>query len=173
MKVVNESHRAMSDILPLVEFVAARAKYADMAYLHLYQPQYDARGNSLVGRAQALKDNDNPAGTTPSRVDIWLSRGVIYPRDNEYPEAGIGVVVLQDWREEFVLVLAHELRHIFHFWQTTPHPTNIEYDAESFGVQVLNEWRAANGRAAILPFHIRPSKPTRKVTANMAARRSK
>jgi hypothetical protein len=94
-----------------------------MAYLHLRPGQYDRAGNPLVGRAQAEKNNDNPAGTTPSRVDMWLARGALYPFDSEYPQAGVGVVVLQDWREEFVLTLAHELRHIDQFWWTQRRPT--------------------------------------------------
>jgi hypothetical protein len=96
----------------------------------------------------------------------------------------VGVVVLQDWREEFVLTLAHELRHIDQFWWTQPpadvvrlrrgQPANIEHDAESFGVKVLNEWRKTNGRAVILPFHLTPpAQHTIQQPARRAARRSK
>jgi hypothetical protein len=33
-------------------------------------------------------------------------------------------------------------------------PKNIERDAESFAVKVLNQWRKANGRTPILPFRL-------------------
>jgi hypothetical protein len=174
VKVVNESHRAMSDILPLVEFVAARTQYADMAYLHLHPGQYLDDGTPRVARGQALKNNSSPAGTTPSRVDLWLAKGVCFPRDDEYPEAGVGVVVLNDWREEFVLALAHELRHIDQFWWTRPTPMNVENDAEKFAVKVLNEWRRANDRSVVLPFQAAAVKMlvTRQVGLR-AARRSR
>jgi hypothetical protein len=166
VKVVNQSHRLMSEILPLVEFVAARMQYADMAYLHL---------RSGIAYAMATKNNDNPAGTTPSRVDISMPRLRLYPRDDQYPEAGVGVVVLNDWREEFILTLAHELRHIDQFWWTRKLPANIEHDAETFGVQVLNDWRRANRRPVLYPFQIEAvkvlvSKPKRGLSA---ARRSR
>jgi hypothetical protein len=184
VKVVNESHRALSDVLPLVEFVAARTTYADMAYLHLHPGQYLDDGTPLVARGQALKDNDNPAGRTPSRVDLWLAKGVCFPRDDEYPEAGVGIVVLEDWREEFILALAHELRHIFQWWSTLPGTDpNPEHDAESWAVKVLNEWRSEMGREPATPVrtqstdmcnvHVRTvgrsqmssSSPTRRVAA--------
>lgn len=173
MKVVNESHRALSDILPLVEFVAAKTQYADMAYLHIHPGQYGSDGTPRVARGQAERDNKNSAGTTPSRVDIWLAKGVCFPRDDEYPAAGVGVVVLQDWREEFVLVLAHELRHIDQFWWFRQRPGNIEYDAESFAVKVLNQWRKAQGKAVVLPFRVTPPANRTKPGRRRAARRSK
>src|SRR5437016_4371586 len=110
----------MKDILPLVAFVAARVQYADMAYLHL-------RPGAAYGLA--TRNNDDPAGTTPSRIDIWIERGRCYPRDDQYPEAGVGAVMFQDWREEFILTLAHEGRHVDQWWWTRPQPANAEYDA--------------------------------------------
>lgn len=159
MKVVNESHRPLSQVLPLVEFVSARMQYADLAYLHLHPAQYDVDGEVLVGRAQALKYNDNPAGSTPSRVDMWPSEGASYPGRNYYPEAAVGWVIFTSWEEEFAFTLAHELRHIDQFWWTRPLPANIEHDAESFAFEVLNAWRRANGRAVIRPLNLPRLRP--------------
>jgi hypothetical protein len=47
-----------------------------------------------------------------------------------------------------------ELRHIDQFWWTRKLPANIEHDAETFGVQVLNDWRRANRRPVLYPFQI-------------------
>lgn len=149
---MNQSSRPLKDLLPLVEFVAARTAYADMAYLHVRPGQYDAYGRPHVARGMAEKANTDPAGTAPSRIDVWLARGVSYPRDDYYPAAEVGIIVLNDWKEEFILVLAHESYHVQRFWGTDPKPDNEEHAAETFGVQVLNEWRVVNGRAALEPI---------------------
>src|SRR5438270_5784940 len=101
MRIVNDSYRPGYEYRSLVDFAEACMQQADMTHLHLHEPLYDADGDALVGRAQAIKYNASPRCRTPSRVDIWVSQGVQYPGRNFYPEADVGWVTFADWQEEF------------------------------------------------------------------------
>lgn len=131
MKILNHSGRKTSVLRPLARFVASHCKCSVMAHLLLIDtPQYV----HMNGHAWKREGGDPGA---PSRVSIAFG-------SNEYPkttvQAGITTTV-SCWEEEFVLVLAHELRHVDTFWSKEGPPHNYEEDAEEFAHGILAEYR--------------------------------
>lgn len=130
----NRSHRSTPDVAYLVAFVESYARHPELVDLYL------SSGDSIAGQADAA-----------FRVKIRLSKGPLFPRTSmAVPE--IGSVTLYDWREEFVLVLAHELRHVDQFFDVQnrdgdvnldPYTWAAEIDAENHAVEVLHAYRAA------------------------------
>lgn len=88
------------------------------------------------GYSWKRKGNDP---TAPSRVLIQLG-GTDFPKYTLYRKAA-GSVTVHTWQEEFLLVLAHEMRHIDQFWSDSP-PVHYEVDAERFAQEVLAAWRS-------------------------------
>lgn len=141
-----------------------------MAYLHL-KPSF--LGESTVGLAA------KEAGTyfslnvlTPSVVTLWLS-----PNKTRFPmetchRVSVGKIRLETWEEEFVLVLGHELRHIEQFWSGKTY-AQVEVDAERFGLQMLNEYRASLGKPAVVPITVDRRTTSSQYRSGQAARARK
>lgn len=81
-------------------------------------------------------DKEHGQKGCPSRVTIWATKDRHFPTTNSFEGFKSK---LYDWKEEFILVLAHELRHIDQFW--TKVPKEYEYDAEKFAVNILSKYR--------------------------------
>ena len=145
MKVQNFSPRPEHDhakVLRLCRFVERCVRPGADCNLKL-DSQWKRR-SLTVGITQLNPEN-------PQQVDvmIWMSFGASYPRSTMHvPETG--KIVLNSWEEEFVLVLAHEARHILHFrhFIDVMTPEEMEIDAEFSALEVLEKFRKNQSRRA-------------------------
>lgn len=126
-------------VQPLVDFCLPHYKYAHNAAIFIF----DEPEPGYVTHGAANKFN---LGTAliygrPSTVEITVSRGLWYPVLSTHRKS-VGEVRFENWKEEVLFVLAHELRHIDQFWSIKP-PRYYEVDAEKHAVHVLSEYRTA------------------------------
>lgn len=141
MKVKNRSGIDTNEIKALTSFVEDCTTHSYMATLEV-EPSED--GMSSSGVAYRFNPEHELPQSPPGLVKVSVS-GATYPYLSVHRKAS-GGVVLQDWREEFVLVLAHELRHVAQFWGGV-NAKQKEVDAERFAIAVLNEWRSIQRRS--------------------------
>lgn len=150
MKIYNHTDIKTRDLLPLVNFVAARCKTSMMAHLVVTEDPGFRAMNGFAWHRSFDDDHgyDHPVPmydpTAPSRVTIRFAAPQ-YPKTTIYRQS-VGKVTVRSWQEEFVQVLAHELRHIDQFWSTSVMPREYEVDAERFSHEVLNDWRLEQQR---------------------------
>lgn len=128
MQVTNKT---VSKVQHLVKFVAQHSEFAAVSRLILNQ--------SLDTAMRGLATMDG----LDLYVEIWLPVTRAYPVISHHLDK-LKPETLYSWEEEFVLVLAHELRHIEQFYtgsyfQMTS--LQAEYDAESVGLGVLDRFR--------------------------------
>jgi hypothetical protein len=141
MRLENRSTRHETPkLLPLVEFAVRQAKYASLATLRLV----DARKPEQIIGGYSWKFDPQVgdlALVAPSLVKMTLSAAERYPRCSEHvPE--VGPIEFQTWEEEFLLVLAHELRHVDQFWgERITDAHKAEVDAERFALRSLQRYR--------------------------------
>ena len=139
-------HRT-ADLLPLIDFVTTFYKYPYLAKLVVSQ-----RPSTIFGTGRAYATNPNLTETdmgSPSLVQVNLASGS-YPKKSMLI-LELGVVTVNSWEEEFVLILAHELRHIDQIY-TGSHAADevdaAEYDAESCAIALLSVFRNQLQQAA-------------------------
>ncbi len=172
MRIVNESSSTkLKTIRKLVKFVEKRFRFSYFAYLHLCDKDPNW-GNMIGGTADKLSGTEFAIlNFTPSVVILWLHEKSNAPFGTTHRKS-LGKVIINSWEEEFVLVLAHELRHIDQFWGAS-FPKHYEVDAERFAIGVLNEYRVSQGlpESQPIPFKKRPV-ATRNSTLRRAARKS-
>lgn len=137
MQIVNRTDHPVRHLRQLVDFVARRSKFCMMARLVVEQMP------SGMGVGYSWKLDPRPGDhllVTPSLVRVSLA-GHTYPYVTQtVPE--VPGQRLADWREEFVLILAHELAHIDQFWtgrSATVHEDEVLAEREA--VKVLDEYR--------------------------------
>lgn len=144
MKVLNFSARPTKELTALVDWTYRKFRYALMAKLILE----DADNKTTDGFS--WKFDPFHKSLTPSLVLMKLGRHVKYPyQDKHYMR--LGEIQVNDWKEEFVLVLAHELQHIeqyyalgLHFSDTPQGNYECEIDAELQAIHVLDLYRQNN-----------------------------
>lgn len=101
-----------------------------------------------AGNAYRWDPTDNVDPLAPSLIVLQVSRNRSYPvkdtycdeKDKPYAEE----VTIHSWDEEFVLILAHELRHIDQFFCINGNGLSerqMEEDAEKFAIKVLSSYR--------------------------------
>lgn len=147
MLIANLSCKETSELLPLIQFVSGHCDNSAMANLIIE----DSVGLFSSGRAWKFvprKGGDHPIlgrydFGTPSLVRVGLSTKRHYPKISLHRQS-VGPIEVSSWEEEFVFVLAHELRHIAQFWSPNSYPTYYEVDAESHGKNVLELFRGRN-----------------------------
>jgi hypothetical protein len=124
--------RSAEELQPLVDFVRPYTSCSDKA--HIMVKRRSAAGRFGRGRAHAAVPLSH--GSTPL-VQIWLSHGLFYPAQS-------GGTMVRSWQEEFVFLLAHELRHLDQFANGVYRTHQVEVaekDAEAFADTVLGHWR--------------------------------
>lgn len=124
----NRSSFSTATLRKLTNFVAKKCRLPELAHIRVY----DGRGEGLAYKSSPYKDTP-----TVSCVEIWLKDGP-FPKVNCYRKRA-GKMKIYSWEEEYVLILAHELRHIDQFW--TKMPRFYEVDAERFAMDVLKTYR--------------------------------
>lgn len=155
MHLTNDSNlRRTRDLNPLIDFVAKYSKYAYLAKLVVVATtRTDNEGRpTCAGQAHRQNPRLTEADVSaPSLVEVGLNPESAYPRTQRLsrltPELRFA-----NWREEFVAVLAHELRHIDQFWtgsHTRGQELEAEVDAETFAAAVLNAFRTSAAPRAL------------------------
>ncbi len=127
----------LPEVTSLVKYAAKYTKHADDSQIRVYMS--DVRTHTFGGLAW-INDRLEP--------NVMVS---IHPIDAVYPKTeqmnlATPRVELRSWQEEFILVMAHELRHIDQFMTGTLmgplDEWDAEVDAERFGCAVLEAYRA-------------------------------
>lgn len=144
VRVINRGQRRTSEYQALMKFVRARAKYAAVVNVFLYD---DPKLQRMCEGHAFRQDPFFYKGAESSLVTI----GIPLKTEERFPYKHAHVpgleVTYADWQEEFVVVLAHELRHIEQFWTWKEEDISdtmyTEVDAELFGVTVLRQFREA------------------------------
>lgn len=145
MYVVNETKYDNSVLNPLIQFVLTQMPIGQLAWLHMV----DGGAADPMEVTGGLAEGHSPFPADPSvphRVTLWLR---LNPQKYPYKTChrkSVGEVSVDSWEEEFVLVLAHELRHVHQFVFGTPR--NYEVDAERHAIAVLTQYRNRGNRRA-------------------------
>jgi hypothetical protein len=149
VNLTNSSNlRRTRDLNPLIDFVAKYSKFAYLAKLVVTTTtRTDTEGRPTCA-GQAHRQNPRLTETdvsAPSLVEVGLNADASYPRTQRLSRL-MPELRFANWREEFVAVLAHELRHIDQFWtgsHTQGQELEAEVDAETFAAAVLNAFRSS------------------------------
>lgn len=160
MKAVNLTSHRSADLKPLIAFARARVgRLADLARLELR----DAPAGVMSYGEASMNAETGASLAVPSLVEVWVSQpwASNYPLPQQYvPE--LPQIWLQDWSEEVLLVIAHELRHIVQFWEgDNLDAYAMEVDAEAFAIETLYAWRQET--AEVTP--LLPVSATRRMAA--------
>jgi hypothetical protein len=137
MVIHNESARPTKQLRPLINFCKPFFNHHALVSLFMYTA--DRNGELTGGWADKYHLGVVFTDGVPSSVLLRLSKGMKYPTASVYRKS-VGQVTFDNWQEEFLFVLAHELRHIDQFWSFEP-PRHYEVDAEKFALEVLAEYR--------------------------------
>lgn len=153
MHLINRSCRYLPfQLVPLIDVVRRHAKFADLVNLVVA----DRWDNEVTGgysiKRPTKRDLDKlglkgiviPTKAAPSLIKLDVSFRGKYPRRSTHVEE-VGEVTFNSWQEEFLFVLAHEVKHIDQFWTQPMEEHAAEVDAERFAVNVLASYR--NDRA--------------------------
>jgi hypothetical protein len=135
----NTSHRSDAELKPLVKYVTDHCYHHKLAVIHVRSGLQRA-----FSQGHARKYHYNG---TPSLVTIRLSKALPYPYSSMYRKRA-GPAIVHCWQEEFIFVLAHEMRHIDQFWSILGHHRHIEVDAERFAIQVLRSYQLRGTKLA-------------------------
>lgn len=110
-------------------FLSKYCKYKHLAKVHI-------RRTSGVWRGYARR--------TASGYDVDLQVGeAVYPRRTRLGP-GMPELHLRSWEDEYVVVLAHELRHVHQFeLRAFSDPLEAERDAEVFAAAVLRKFQGS------------------------------
>lgn len=141
MRIENRSaFHPTAKLLPVIDFVLEYTGYSSLATLRLTDMK-NAAGFSGGYACKHRQDGHDLTLVAPSIVDIQLSRACRYPKTTVHvPE--LGEVQVRSFEEEFLLVLAHELRHVDQFWgRRFTDEAAAELDAERFAIKILKAWR--------------------------------
>ncbi len=148
MSLENRSYRSIRYLNPLVQFVCNYTDFHEKAHIIIQNgdPQ-DNEGRPAMG---GLAWSTDTGEKTHYDAAIALNKHCTYPRTQRLnlrtPEVRFGC-----WQDEFVCVLAHELRHIDQFVLGAfqkGEELESEVDAETFAAAVLKAWQEA--RTALL-----------------------
>lgn len=143
MKVWNQSSWSTRDLRPLIKFVEKYSPYAFLARLRLFDGPPDI--GITGGYAEKVDTSDDAVSGYFSAVTLWLRPDPEFPVKERFV-AGKGSVILHDFVEEFIFVLAHELRHVSVFYDESLQGKlktvdAEEADAEKWALKVLNDYR--------------------------------
>jgi hypothetical protein len=137
MVIHNESKRTDKHIKPLIEYAKPFFHYSNLASVYIYTAERPAELTS--GFADKFHLGTTLSDGVPSSVLLRLSRGMEYPTSSIYRKS-VGEIVFEDWKEEFLFVLAHEMRHVDQYWSDQM-PRHPEVDAERYAQYVLDCYR--------------------------------
>ncbi len=147
MRFINESFKRTQALRKLVKFVADLSPMSEMAGLVVKDTEGDSTGHGI-----AWPTAPERVGPAPSLVVVWVPTPQShYPYRLDTP-AEVGPIVCANWQEEFVFILAHEVRHVRSFWDQSLWPVGMsqeelsvwaETDADLFAAKILRLFRAS------------------------------
>lgn len=73
------------------------------------------------------------------KIELDVSSELCYPVITQHRKR-TGRVKINNWQEELVLLLGHEMRHLNQFWYPEI-AKQREVDAENYGIMMLREYR--------------------------------
>lgn len=131
MRLTNRSRSLQTSTLnEIAEFVTSYCQYQHLAHICVF----DRAERKIFGKGRAH---------FPSLVEVYVSQGLSYPTVSDVVP-GIHPAIVRSWEEEFVLVLAHELRHLDQFHNGSflaSERALAEIDAETVARSVLRAYR--------------------------------
>jgi len=126
----NSSRRDTAVLADLYRFMSDR-------FLHTNKVSLDILDQESGVESGGFAEKNKPTNGYPSSVTVWVTGdNRTFPYNNVFEGFS---TVLYSWEEEFLLVLAHELRHIDQFYGTVPE--FFEKDAESYAINTLQAYR--------------------------------
>lgn len=137
--VQNNSRLQMSELRPLLEFAIGEVGQAAQN-TRVTIVDHDMKWSA--GLAEMYGEGED--ALFPSHVLICLGTMLPerFPHVEQYlPETP--AIEVRSWEEEFLLVVAHELKHVDQFWSDfdCADAHGMEVDAEGFAIQTLVRWR--------------------------------
>ncbi len=108
-----------------------------------------ARPHGISGRAPG-QCSRRPGST--ARVELRLGpKSTVRPLvlSTSMLRSKLPVIPCRDWKDAFVWLAGHELRHV---WQLNSSPCCLrcaEEDAEQWAMRTLNRWRRSTGRLSV------------------------
>lgn len=136
MKIINESAIPTRTMLPLINFTRRYFWCRDDFLLKIFN--HTDKRPGIVGSAEKIYPNWIK-GSEFNLVQLQMNPQKKFKRKDMYRKAA-GPVYFKSWEENFIMVLAHELRHIDQFTSENI-PYHMEVDAEKYAMLVLNEYR--------------------------------
>lgn len=142
LRRIIRSRRPASELRRLSDWVMLLSDLDGDVPLKLIVVDSMREGLTTGGMARVAPDRN---GKATFSVEIFLSRGVRFPYLNKHNRIDdVGQVLLRSWEEEFIFVLAHEIRHVEQFLAgvySREHSDAMESDADRFGVWALEKFR--------------------------------
>lgn len=140
MRLTNTSRLRTEEILPLLQFVESRCRFASFTNITVVDAP---KRKKVSGGIAVLNPREGSA------VTIHFSQAISYPFLSHHPTLpNPPVALISSWQEAFLHIAAHELRHIDQFvtgWftggKTGPTVDDAERDAECFAIWMLSEYR--------------------------------
>jgi hypothetical protein len=158
MRLSNKSSRSSADLVPLINFVRQYTKCSShvKVTIHDWTPEIKVDGDTTKLREPEM-----------IQVRVFVGKTDTYPyKTRLMPETP--VVRYRDWKDHFVVTLAHELQHAWQFenqeesgwavyrravasptfkavtkFDTKDFEKKAEIDAETFGAKVLEAYQRA------------------------------
>ncbi len=145
MRIINISSHPTTKFYPILDFVEPWCKYSSLGTLYI--------GDTIEEFSHGMTYRINPkiddlTLAAPSLIELWVRK------NQEYPVLSIGVcgeIRINNWEEEVVLVLGHELSHLDSNYGYPVHYTidqneQAEYSAEVFAINMLEKYRISTGQ---------------------------
>lgn len=138
MRVLNFTQEPTSHFRKLAKFVRKYTQYDHMCVLEVYNTL--RRKFSGGGATYCMYRQRDPSAAEPSLIRIW--RGNCTTPYKTLRVKKLGKVTVNTRDEEFVFILAHEMKHLDDFWGGRGWKNkNSEYSAEQFAIQILKKYR--------------------------------
>jgi len=139
MRFTNLSTIPSKDLKTLVRFVLPYMEFGTGVNINVFSGTLrDCEGNPTCSGKAFWSDRKCGA-----RVEVGINPNATYPRTQRLAP-GTPLLAFNSWEEEFVAVLAHELRHVDQFRSGLFHlgeEAEAEVDAERAAARVLAEYK--------------------------------
>ncbi len=147
--IVRTRHYTANQLRPLVAFVAKHFTHREKAVVIVQDQQCGMTCGGLA-YPRHRKAAELGGANVVNLVKVFLPRALEYPHGSRVVPQ-LPPINLDSWEEDFIVTLAHELRHVDQFNNGTydsGNPGPSELDAEAFGQSVLRLYREEQAKNA-------------------------
>lgn len=145
MRIQNKSSYPTEKFYPILDFVESWCKYSSLGTLYI-DDTIEEFSHGMCHRIAPELDEIHLAA--PSLIELWVRR------NKEYPVVSVGVcgeIWINNWEEEVVIVLSHEMSHLdSNYGYPVHYPIDqneqAEYSAEVFAITMLEKWKIKTAR---------------------------